>query len=120
MLKEPDVQPSTPTAKQLPKVPAGLGLFMLKHQMEKKNKEKGGSVSVNKRPEEFMDDVYGGLSLRLGFSKPSALEKVEKQYEGCKRKFAAACASKRKQEEEKARLGFEELAMAKKASAVFM
>ena len=95
-MMQPNIHQTTPTAKQLPKVPAGLGLFMLKRQMEKKNKEKGGAVSVNKRPEEFMDDVYGGLSLRLGFSKPSALEKIEKQYEGCKRKFAAACAEKRK------------------------
>ena len=120
MLK-PDTQESTRTAKQLPKVPAGLSLFMLKHQMEKKNKEKsGGSVSVNKRPEEFMDDVYGGLSLRLGFSKPSTLEKIEKQFEGCKRKYAAACAEKKRLEEERARLRYEDLSMTKKASAVFM
>ena len=40
---------------------------MMKYEMEKKNKESGTAVSVNKRPEEFMDDVYEILSLRLGF-----------------------------------------------------
>ena len=52
---------------------------MMKFEMEKKNnRDTGTAQSVNKRPEEFMDDVYEILSLRLGFSKPSALEKIEK------------------------------------------
>ena len=65
-------------------------------QEKNKNKEDGTVVSANKRPEEFMDDVYEILSLRLGFTKTSALDKIEKQYEGCKRKFEAACAEKKK------------------------
>ena len=46
------------------------------------------------RPEEYMDNVYVDLSHRLGFIKTPTIEKIEKQFEGCKRKFDAANAKK--------------------------
>ena len=41
-----------------------------------------------------MDNVYVDLSHRLGFIKTSTIENIEKQFEGCKRKFDAANAKK--------------------------
>ena len=41
-----------------------------------------------------MDNVYVDLSHRLGFIKTSTIEKIEKQFESCKRKFDAANAKK--------------------------
>ena len=67
-----------------------------------------------------MDEVYGGLSLRLGFTKKAVIDKIEDQFESCKRKYEAALYEKRKKEEEIKKLRLLNIATNKKASAVFM
>ena len=66
-----------------------------------------------------MDEVYTDLSHRLGFIKTSPIQKIEKQFEGCKRKFDAANAKKAAEQEIKRRQK-EQKALTKRASYAFM